>query len=364
MRYDVFISYRRDGGDMFAHILYERLTAKGFSVFQDIESLRSGKFNTAIFERIDECTDFVLVLPPQSLERCKNEDDWVRQEVLYAISKGKNIIPVMLKGFEWPDKLPEGMEDLPYYNGITPSTEFFEQSIEKLIGFLESNHIVEKESSYQKRHKLRFILLASVFGLFLIYPLIEMYLFKGEFGLMERIVYFAILVCCAGGFINQIQTRPSLAAACVGTLTEEDLNNHPDQVFSRVASVFGKKILISRNTPDGFETYYTLKRLEFGSWDGKRVNYLKLNFKRNLEWYDPSVFYLYPHSRGGQAVKMLTRQDFVLQTTPKELPIEIDFLTKNDLKVFISYRSRRIDQVVLYQCSNDDFKKYFDQYGV
>ena len=64
----------------------------------------------------------------------------------------------MLKGFEWPEKLPEGMEDLPYYNGITPSTEFFEQSIEKLIGFLESNHIVEKESSYQKRHKLRFIL--------------------------------------------------------------------------------------------------------------------------------------------------------------------------------------------------------------
>lgn len=364
MKCDVFISYRRDGGDMFAHILYDRLTAKGFSVFQDVESLRSGMFNTAIFEKIDECTDFVLVLPPQGLNRCENEDDWVRQEILYAIRKGKNIIPVMLKGFSWPDKLPHGMEDLPYYNGITPSTEFFEQSIEKLISFLKSNHTAKKDSSYLKRHKLRFILLASVFGLFLIYPLIEVYLFKNQFGLVERIIYFMVLACCAGGFINQIQTRPSLASACVGTLTEEDLNNHPDQVFSRVASVFGKKILISRDTPDDFESYYKLKRLEFGSWDGIRVNYLKLKFKRNLEWYDPSVFYLYPHSRGGQAVKMLTRQNFVLQTTPRTLPIDIDFLTKNELKVFISYRGRNIDQIVLYQCNNDDFKIYFDKLGV
>lgn len=364
MKYDVFISYRRDGGDMFAHILYERLVAKGFSVFQDIESLRSGKFNTAIFDRIDECTDFVLVLPPNGLDRCENEDDWVRQEVLYAIDKGKNIIPVMLKGFAWPEQLPKGMEDLPYYNGITPSTEFFEQSIEKLIGFLDSNHIVEKDSSYFKRHKIRFALLASVFGLFLLYPFIEIYLFNGNFDLIERIIYFVVLVCVAGGFVNQIQTRPSLAAACVGTLTEEDLNCHPDQVFSRVTSVFGKKILISREETEGFESYYKLKRLEFGSWDGKRVNYLKLKFRRKLEWYDPSVFYLYPHSRGGQAVKMLTRQDFVLQTTPKELPIEIDFLTKNDIKLFVSYRGRKIDQVVLYQCNDDDFRKYFNVLGV
>ena len=52
MQYDIFISYRREGGDMLAHILYERLTEKGYTVFQDIEVLRSGKFNTELYEKI------------------------------------------------------------------------------------------------------------------------------------------------------------------------------------------------------------------------------------------------------------------------------------------------------------------------
>ena len=29
-RYDVFISYRRDGGEMLAHILYERMKDAGY----------------------------------------------------------------------------------------------------------------------------------------------------------------------------------------------------------------------------------------------------------------------------------------------------------------------------------------------
>ena len=50
---------------------------------------------------IDECNDVLVILPPNSLERCVNEDDWMRLEVAYAIRQGKNIIPIMMKGFEW-----------------------------------------------------------------------------------------------------------------------------------------------------------------------------------------------------------------------------------------------------------------------
>lgn len=156
MNYDVFISYRRDGGDMFAHILYERLTAKGYSVFQDVESLRSGKFNAAIYERINECIDFILILPPSGLDRCVNEDDWVRKEVLYALEKDKNIVPVMLKGFSWPNPMPQGLEGLEFFNGIVPNAEFFEQSIERLMtNFLKAipnKHIERRNiSDFQKQ---------------------------------------------------------------------------------------------------------------------------------------------------------------------------------------------------------------------
>ncbi len=94
MNIQVFISYRRDGGDTLAQLLYDRLTKDGYRVFLDVESLRSGKLNKAIYSKIEECTDFLLILPEHGLDRCKNEDDWVRLEIEYAIKLKKNIIPV------------------------------------------------------------------------------------------------------------------------------------------------------------------------------------------------------------------------------------------------------------------------------
>ena len=64
---DIFISYRREGGESLAQLLYIRLTMEGYSVFLDVESLRSGKFNEALHSQIDECDDFLLVLPQMDL---------------------------------------------------------------------------------------------------------------------------------------------------------------------------------------------------------------------------------------------------------------------------------------------------------
>lgn len=77
MPYHVFISYRRDGGDTMARLLYDRLKADGYAPFLDIEQMRSGKFNEQLYDRIAECEDFLMILSPGALDRCKNEDDWV-----------------------------------------------------------------------------------------------------------------------------------------------------------------------------------------------------------------------------------------------------------------------------------------------
>lgn len=130
--YDVFISYRRNSYDT-ANLISTRLKAEGYSVFFDMETLRSGKFNEQLFEVIDNCKDFILVLPPQALDRCVNEDDWVRMEVIRAMEAKKNIIPVMLNGFVWPDPMPEGMEELAYYQALTASSvEYFDLAMERL----------------------------------------------------------------------------------------------------------------------------------------------------------------------------------------------------------------------------------------
>lgn len=138
MKYDIFISYRRDGGDTLAQLIYDRLTSRGYRVFLDIESLRSGKFNEKLLNVIEECNDVVVILPPNALDRCKNPGDWLFCEVSHAIKCHKNLVPVMMHGFTWPEKMPEGMEELANYNGITDSKNYFDAVIDKLTLLLVS----------------------------------------------------------------------------------------------------------------------------------------------------------------------------------------------------------------------------------
>ena len=131
--YDIFISYRRDGGFEMARLLYDRLHDMGLNVFFDLEELRSGKFNVKLFSAIDESANFLLVLPKDSLDRCKSEDDWLRIEIEYAIAKKKNIVPLMMNGFTWPSDLPETLKGLHLYNAVQMSREYLDASIERIL---------------------------------------------------------------------------------------------------------------------------------------------------------------------------------------------------------------------------------------
>ena len=68
--YQIFVSYRREGGESLAALLYERLTRMGYRVFYDVESLRSGDFNEKLLGVIEKCEDVLVVLPPNGLDRC------------------------------------------------------------------------------------------------------------------------------------------------------------------------------------------------------------------------------------------------------------------------------------------------------
>ncbi len=96
-KYDIFISYRRTAYDT-ANLIAEKLRHAGYSVFFDIDTLTSGRFNEQLLQVINGCKDFILVLPESALDRCQDENDWIRREVTHAIVRQKNIIPVMLDG--------------------------------------------------------------------------------------------------------------------------------------------------------------------------------------------------------------------------------------------------------------------------
>ena len=136
-QYDIFISYRRSSFEL-ANLIATRLKAAGYRVFFDLEAMDSGPFNKQLFRVIEECRDFVLVLPPNTLERCKDEDDWVRKEVLHALQNKKNIIPILLNGFQWPKTMPSGMEELSMYQSIAASIDYFDLAMQRLESYLKS----------------------------------------------------------------------------------------------------------------------------------------------------------------------------------------------------------------------------------
>ena len=164
MKYDIFISYRRDGGEYTARILRDQLTDLGYNVFFDVESLRSGDFNAELYKVIENCSDFLVVLSPGALDRCVNPDDWVKNEIAHAISKGKNIVPVLMRGFTFPDNLPESIASLPKYNGLEANSQFFDAFIEKLQEFLVSRPPVSQRIKQNPlfRKSLPLIIAASV----------------------------------------------------------------------------------------------------------------------------------------------------------------------------------------------------------
>lgn len=92
--YDIFISYRRDGGAPYARILQLMIAQRGYRVFLDYDELKDGLFNQKIKEAIARAPIFMIVLTKGAIDRCVNPDDWVAQEISEAVRLNKKIIPV------------------------------------------------------------------------------------------------------------------------------------------------------------------------------------------------------------------------------------------------------------------------------
>ena len=152
MKEQVFISYRRKGGVETAKLICETLKGKGYNVFFDFDSLRGGYFDDRIFEAIGGCNDFILVLSENALDRCVNEDDWVRQEIMYALKTGKNIVPVMLQGFDFPDVLPKEIENVKRHNGVLFVMNYYESVMESIIKRLTSKPLNTKDESSEPKN--------------------------------------------------------------------------------------------------------------------------------------------------------------------------------------------------------------------
>ena len=94
MAYDIFISYRREGGSYVARQIQLLLENHGYTVFFDLDECNASSWEKKIKSGIEESEVFLFILSQGALDRCRNEGDWVRKEVEYAYELKKNIVPI------------------------------------------------------------------------------------------------------------------------------------------------------------------------------------------------------------------------------------------------------------------------------
>jgi len=137
--YHAFISYRRDGGSDLARIIKTYFDSKGFSVFLDVESLSTGRFDEGLIKTISDTTNFILILSPNCLDRCVEYDknDWLRKEIVLALDSKRNIIPVMTPSYRPPDKLPDDIKPISSYNAVPYNHIYFDAVMDKIINFFQ-----------------------------------------------------------------------------------------------------------------------------------------------------------------------------------------------------------------------------------
>lgn len=135
--YDIFVSYRRDGGVAEADRIASRLRNRGYRVFFDGDSIGSEDFVTKIAVSIRASTDVLVLLTPGALDRCITdpEHDYVGREIAYAMELGKNIVPVMAEGFKYPEGLPRALEPFKKINAGDTVNFSKPQAIEQMLEF-------------------------------------------------------------------------------------------------------------------------------------------------------------------------------------------------------------------------------------
>jgi hypothetical protein len=132
----VFISYRHSNVS-WALAIFQNLTHHGYDVFFDYTGIASGDFERGILGNIEARAHFLVLLTPSALERCNEPNDWLRREIEYAISSQRNVIPLMLEGFDFgkpeiTSRLTGALATLRRFNALEVYAAYFSEAMVRL----------------------------------------------------------------------------------------------------------------------------------------------------------------------------------------------------------------------------------------
>jgi hypothetical protein len=147
---DVFISYRRDDTSGYAGRLYDQISAHfgADHVFMDVADIGPGSdFVEVIEQKVGTCDALIALIgknwltlkDDQNRPRLGSAEDFVSVEVLAALKRKVEVIPVLVGGARMPrqQELPESLQPLSRHQALEISDTHFTRDTQDLIAALE-----------------------------------------------------------------------------------------------------------------------------------------------------------------------------------------------------------------------------------
>lgn len=178
MKYDIFISYRREDSSGRSNAPTARQFKLAFEappynykVFFDYSECTDDYFTDTILSAIRTCDYFVLVLTKDSLARCSSEGDWVRREIEEAIVSKKKIVPITpdKECESFPQELPDSLRKA--FDGLQITTIYTDSMFESGIEYLVKNRFHNPKIDCPE---------GAIKGVFSVSPTKKVYFSKGN----------------------------------------------------------------------------------------------------------------------------------------------------------------------------------------
>ncbi|MGE3513494.1 MAG: TIR domain-containing protein, partial [Vicinamibacterales bacterium] len=148
----IFVCYRRSDSGPYALSIAQALRKEfgEFAVYMDTSSIRPGsEWPSSLRKALGEAKVVVVVIGQQwatvkdsdkDTPRLAAPDDWVRQEVLAALSTGKLVLPVLIDGAQLPRRqlLPDELKPLLDRNAVDLRQSYFHHDIELLTAAIRA----------------------------------------------------------------------------------------------------------------------------------------------------------------------------------------------------------------------------------
>jgi hypothetical protein len=105
--------------------------------FPRLRWYRQRQFRDRDLGKYKSAGHFLVLLTPTALERSADPKDWMRREIETAVESQRNVVPLMLAGFNFgapatKEQLVGRMVALPEYNGLPIPEGYFPQAMERL----------------------------------------------------------------------------------------------------------------------------------------------------------------------------------------------------------------------------------------